>query len=129
MYVLVVIFSGDTFFCIFKPMLASVMRIGDWGSDVCSSALVEPRRHSRAARARERHDRAAAFGGEFGRQRGDQLVVERVDIVARNDAPLVGQAGAPGPGRASSDSVARGAIVRVRIAAEPQPAARVYRAW
>src|SRR3546814_1201155 len=75
MYVLVVIFSGDTFFCIFKPMLASVMRIGDWGSDVCSSALVEPRRHSRAAGARERHDRAAAFGGEFGRQRGDQLVV------------------------------------------------------
>src|SRR3546814_3256610 len=68
-------------------------------------SLVEHRGHARAARARERHHRVAAFGRELGRQCGDQLVVERVDLVQRDDHRLVDQVGAIGFEFVADDAV------------------------
>src|SRR3546814_6172132 len=65
----------------------------------------------------------AAFGRELGRQCGDQLVVERVDLVQRDDHRLVDQVGAIGFEFVADDAVAGGDILVIRIDEVEQHAA------
>ena len=69
----------------------------------------------------------AAFLGEFGRQRRDQLVVERVDLVERDDDRLIDQVGAIGFELVAHDAIARRDILVVRVDEDVATSYRIVR--